>query len=203
MNYDLSNKVKIIYNMEYDYYKIIALENIQKGEIILNEKPLFNLFGKKNNNYMLQMLYIMLKNNENHYILNLYPRNKIELINNDNPYNINLIKIINNYNDNKTKRFLLSFDKSTLYLYYYKYLFNAFDMNNSPVILPIGALMNHSCTPNIIFYEHNNTMLFETLHNIKKGSELCYSYLRNYKSKTNINKHTYLINHYNFICKCD
>jgi SET domain-containing protein len=52
-------------------------------------------------------------------------------------------------------------------------------MSNKPAILPIGAMMNHSCTPNIKFYEQDNCMYFETLCNISKNTELCYSYLRN------------------------
>ncbi len=75
-------------------------------------------------------------------------------------------------------------------------------MNNHPTILPIGAKMNHSCKPNIYFYEKNNMMYFEALNNIKKGEELCYSYLRNYTFINQKDKQNYLFNHYNFICKC-
>ena len=45
-------------------------------------------------------------------------------------------------------------------------------------------------------------MYFEALDNIKKNDELCYSYLRNFKYSTNKEKQMYLLNHYNFICKC-
>ena len=68
-----------------------------------------------------------------------------------------------------------------------------------PVFLIKGAKMNHSCNPNIIFYEKDDKMVFESCKTIKKGEELCYSYLRN---NTDINHKQYLIDHYNFSCEC-
>jgi hypothetical protein len=193
----ISNNIKII---KEEYYKIISTTFIKKNTIILIETPLFNLFGFKIDNMIIQMLYLLLKNKDNNYIKELYPREPLLLINNSSPYNINLIKIIKEYSDNKIKQFLLEFNKETLYQYYYKYLFNAFSMYSSPVILPIGAMMNHSCTPNIKFYEKNNAMYFETIKDIKPNEELNYSYLRNYKYSSNKEKYEYLINHYNFKC---
>lgn len=70
-------------------------------------------------------------------------------------------------------------------------------MYSVPTILSYGAMMNHSCKPNIYFYEKNNAMYFKTLCDIKKGNELKISYLRN---KTNTSTKEYLLNHYNFIC---
>ena len=103
----------------------------------------------------------------------------------------------------KIKEFLLSININEIYFYYYKILFNAFEMNNNSVILSIGATMNHSCKPNIIFKSINingiNYMEFKAINNIKINDELCYSYLRNYKG---FNNKLYLLNHYNFICQC-
>jgi hypothetical protein len=193
----ISNNIKILFN---ENYKVISTSFIKKNTVILIEVPLFNLFGLKINNMIIQMLYILLKNKDNKYIKQLYPRESISLINNNSPYYINLIKVIKDSNDNKIKDFLLEFDKEILYKYYYKYLFNAFSMYSTPVILPIGAMMNHSCEPNIKFYEKNNAMYFETIKDIKPNEELNYSYLRNYKNTSNKEKHEYLINHYNFKC---
>ena len=139
-----------------DMYKIIAKNNIMKGTVILVEIPRFNLFGEKNENHILQMLYILLQNKDNIQIKNLYPRKNIEILNTiNNPYIVNIIRLINNCRDNKIKKYLQSYDKNTLYTYYYKYLFNAFSMYSTATILPIGAMMNHSCMPNIKFYEKN------------------------------------------------
>jgi hypothetical protein len=93
-------------------------------------------------------------------------------------------------------------DNNTIYFYYFKILFNAFDMNGTPAILPIGAKMNHSCQPNVYFYQKNNMMYFEALTDINIGDELCYSYLRNYKYLNQKDKQNYLFRHYNFTCQC-
>ncbi len=183
--------IKILFANDY---KVIANENIKKGTKILIEKPIYiadDIIG---------LLYIMLKNSSDKDLINLYPRGDFKLLNDkNNPYNIDLYKLINKY-DKNIKKFLLSINEKQLYNYYYKILFNAFQLNNKVCILKIGAMMNHSCSPNIIFYENNNNMIFETNSNIKKGTELCYSYLRNYKlGKDN---HKYLMDHYNFICNC-
>jgi hypothetical protein len=176
-----------------DNYQVFANQDIKRGTVILIEKPIYIA------NDIIELLYLLLKNKNDNDLINLYPRNEIKLINfNNNPYNINLIKVIN-----KSKlyvKFFNSINIDTLYQYYYKILFNAFEMNNKACILKIGAMMNHSCNPNIKFYEHNNNMIFESLVDIKKNTELCYSYLRN--NKTNIDNHTYLLNHYNFNCTC-
>jgi hypothetical protein len=173
--------------------KIIAKENIKKGTIVLIEEPKFK---EKD---IIYLLYIILKNKDDINIKNLYPRNNI---NHNSIYIQTLYKLINNYPDKKIKKHLLLIDTNIINLYYYKILFNAFDMNNYPAILPIAAKMNHSCKPNIYFYQKNNLMYFETLCDIKKEEELCYSYLRNYKFINQKDKQNYLFNHYNFICKC-
>jgi hypothetical protein len=197
----ISDDIKIIYNN--DFYKIIAINDIKKGTIIMKETSDYNLFGHYKTNQILDILYLMLKNKDDIKIINLYPRNNIKLINQyKNPYLIDLLKEIKYCSNNKIKKFLLEHDNDTLYTYYYKILFNAFDMYGSPVLLFNGAMINHSCTPNVKFYESNNTMYFETLTNVKKGEEITYSYLRNVVIKTTKEKHLYLLNHYNFKCQC-
>ncbi len=184
-------------NMDNNNYRILANNNIIKGTIVLIEKPLIQFDSYD----PIIIIYYMLKNNNN-YIQKLYPRQaNIKLINTKNEYNVNLIKLLNNANIH-IKKYLQKYDESILYQYYYKYLFNAFSINKKPSILPIGAMMNHSCKPNIIFFEKDNSIYFQALENINKGTELCYSYLRNYKYKANTDKSLYLINHYNFECKC-
>jgi hypothetical protein len=174
-------------------YKVIANEDIKKGTIVLIENPVYIA------NDIIELLYLMLKNSLDNDLINLYPRSDIKLINNNSSYNIDLYKLINKC-DKNIKKFLLSINEKQLYHFYYKILFNAFQINNKVCILKIGAMMNHSCKPNIIFYEKNNSMIFMANHNIKKGTELCYSYLRNCDLEQD--KHRYLMDHYNFICEC-
>lgn len=196
----ISNKIEII---KTDGYMIIAKNNITKGDIILIEKPSYE------EDDIICLLYTIIKNKDMMNIKNLYPRtNDFKLLNTkDNIYNVNLLKIINKYHNKKIKDFLLSIDINEIYFYYYKILFNAFEMNNSSAILSIGAMMNHSCMPNIIFNTINikgiNYMKFIALTNINKNDELCYSYLRNYKLNQKLNRRSYLLNHYNFICNCN
>jgi len=181
-------------------YKVIATSYIPKNTIIVQEEPIYNIFGEHNNNRTIQILYEMCKQKDNRIDM-LYPREYIE-ISRTNPYNfhtINIMKDIKKYNDKNISSYLLSIDSKQLEIYYYKYLFNAFDMYNSPTILFIGAKFNHSCTPNITFHEKDNVMIFQTNQCIEKGTELMISYLRN---TTNIYTQTYLSNHYNFRCRC-
>jgi hypothetical protein len=199
MNDIINPNIKIVY--ENDFYKIISKNFIEKDTIILIEFPKLHLLNniKKNEDVLLNMLYLILKNKDSVFIKNLYPRDTIKtpIGNINNPYNINLIKLIKNSTNKIIKNYLLFFDKDCLYMHYYKYLFNAFDMNNSPVILPIGAMMNHSNKPNIMFYPENNKMIFKALCNIKPNEELCYSYLRNVKYTSTKEMNEYLYNHYN------
>ena len=197
----ISTDIKII--CDNDFYKIIAINDIKKGTVIMKEKSEYNLFGCRKTNQILDILYLMLKNKDDIKITNLYPRNNINLLNqSNNPYLIDLQKEIKYCSNNKMKNFLLEQNIDTLYTYYYKILFNAFDMYNTPILLFNGAMMNHSCNPNVKFYEFNNAMYFETLYDIKKGNELTYSYLRNASIKSEDDKHKYLLNHYNFTCQC-
>ena len=195
----INPNIKIVNNN--DYYKIISTDLIEKNTIILIEYPKIYPVKqyKSNNEQLLNMLYLILKYKDSLFIKNLYPRAAIKnpIGNINNPYNINLIKLIKNCTNKVIKNYLLYFDKETLYMHYYKYLCNAFDMNNIPVILPIGAMMNHSNNPNIIFYPENNKMIFKTLKKVKPNEELCYSYLRNCKYINNDEINEYLYNHYN------
>jgi hypothetical protein len=189
--------IKILCNSNQIF--VIADKDIKKGSIVLIEKPIYIA------NDIIELLYLMLKNSSDNDLINLYPRSDIKLINNNSPYNIDLYKLINKC-DKNLRKFLLSINEKQLYHFYYKILFNAFQINNvntvinKVCILKTGAMMNHSCKPNIIFYENNNSMIFEANCDIKKGTELCYSYLRNCDLVQD--KHKYLIDHYNFICEC-
>jgi hypothetical protein len=199
----ISPEVSIIYNNKTDNYQINANQPIKKGTIILKELPKYNLFNQKQIDRTIEMLYLMLKNESDINIKKLYPRKEITLLNNTSPYLINLIKYINKYPIDKIKKYLLGIDINKLYQYYYKYLFNAFDMHSTPVLLFKGAMMNHNCNPNVRFYEKNYIMYFETLKDINKNEELTYSYLRNSNVLSKIDRMNYLINHYNFKCLCE
>jgi hypothetical protein len=144
----------------------------------------------------------MLSNKDDNHIKLLHPRKTNCSLDTKNPYNINLKKILKIFPNKKIRDFLLAVDELVLYQYYYKYLYNAFEMHKSPVILFTGAKMNHSCRPNIIFFEKNNAMFFKTLTEILKGDELTYSYLRNCDLSEQKEQIKYLEYHYGFTCEC-
>ncbi len=115
---------------DIDNNRIIAKGNIKKNRIILIEEPIYK---EKD---IISLLYIILKNKDDINIKNLYPRNNNYI---NSIYLQTLYKLINNYPDKKIKKYLLIIDTNIINFYYYKILFNAFDMNGSPAILPIGV----------------------------------------------------------------
>ena len=187
----ISNKISFLNDCEY--HKVIANNNIQKGEILLIEYPKINLFGENEIDKGLQLTKKYIELNENE----LYPRN-----NNfpRTPMIKNVHKIIKN-TDKKLKDFFSNYSKDIIELYYAKYIFNAFEgWKYGPLTLPMVAKFNHSCNPNIEFNfsEEKGCMIVKSIKSIKKGSEIYDSYIVN----KNLKDHKeYLYEHYGFICK--
>jgi hypothetical protein len=195
----ISNKIKFV--KLHDYTKTIAVEYIQKDEIIIIEYPKINLFGEKQNNRELKILKKYIENKDNYDIINLYPRDynfiRTYLIKSVH----NLIKSIKCI-DQKLYNFLIDYKKEDLEFYFAKYIFNSFEGHEfGPLTLPNIAKLNHSCNPNVKFkFNKNNRFMYvKSIRNIKKGEEIFDSYLENKK----ITEHkSYLRNHYGFICQC-
>ena len=193
----ISSKIKFITNDSY--HKVMAIENIKEGEIILIEYPKINLFGEEELDKGLQLTKKYIELNES----TLYPR----YIDTDNFPKTNLIKnvhkIIKN-SDKKLQTFFQKYTKREIEFYYAKYIFNAFEgWNYGPLTLPLTAKFNHSCDSNIIFNfdKTTGTMIVKTTKFIKKGSEIFDSYLINKDITTALHKE-YLFNHYGFYCNC-
>lgn len=185
-----SDKISFLNSCEY--HKVIANNNIKKGEILLIEYPEINLFGENEIDKGLQLTKKYIELNENE----LYPRN-----NNFPRTNMikNVHKIIKN-TDKKLKDFFSNYSKDEIEMYYAKYIFNAFEgLKYGPLTLPLTAKFNHSCNPNIEFNFNgeNGTMIVTSIKNIKKGTEIYDSYLVNKNLK---NHNEYLYEHYGFIC---
>ncbi|AYV76389.1 MAG: hypothetical protein Terrestrivirus6_15 [Terrestrivirus sp.] len=192
-------------------YKVIAKNDIKSGTIILRETPLYEIFGEKNIDPALQIMYKMIgkKYNKNynfgliHDETTLTPRDTQFLY--ENNLKNNLYKTIRKLPEGEIKNVLLKIDDNKLIQYYFKYLYNAFSMyKHGPTILILGAKLNHNCNPNTRFYPENDTMIFETVRNIKKGEEITDTYIK----ETDLNtmgtkqRREYLFNHYCFVCKC-
>ena len=195
----ISNKIRIINNN--DYYKVIALDNIKKDELIIIEYPEINLFGEDNVDRELKILMKYIINNITECIKSLYPRSnqyvQTKLIK-------SVHKLIKSTSDIKLIKFfnsnLLTLDD--IEFYYAKYIYNAFEgYDFGPLTLPNIAKLNHSCNPNchFTFNKSNGSMYVYSSKNIKKSEEITDSYLEN---KTIKDHKTYLLDHYGFCCVC-
>ena len=112
-----------------------------------------------------------------------------------------MIKSIKNI-DIKLYNYFQQFQKEELEFYFAKYIYNAFEGNDSgPLTLPKIAKLNRSCNSNVYFYfnRENGCMYLKAKMNIKKGEEIFDSYLENKKIK---NHKIYLHEHYGFNCGC-
>ena len=79
---------------------------------------------------------------------------------------------------------------------------NAFDFGKyGPAILFNGALLNHSCDPNVIFKQENKYMIFKTIKDINKGEELCNNYIDITLPKKR--RLSILKSQYGFTCTCN
>ena len=188
----ISPKINII-TVNQDYQKVISIDNIQVGEIIIEEYPVINLFGEKNIDKALQVMQKYIIYNEKQ----LYPRTK--------EYNkTSMIKDIHKIikNTDSYFNFYKKYNKETIEFYYAKYLYNSFEGNRyGPLTLPVIAKLNHSCNNNVDynFNPVTGTMIVTSNQNIKKNTEICDNYLSN----KNIPNHKYyLYQHYGFTCNC-
>lgn len=87
--------------------------------------------------------------------------------------------------------------------YNYKPIFNSIFINNGIGYYPGVIFINHSCRPNSDYCYKNNykTIEFRALCDIKKDDEITCCYVEPLEST--LNRQKFLLNNYNFICKCD
>ena len=152
----ISPKISITTQYQ-DYHKVIAIDNIKVGEILIEEYPVINLFGEKNIDKALQVMqkYIIYDEKQ------LYPRTKEYT-------KTSMIKDIHKIikNTDSYFNFYKKYNKETIEFYYAKYLYNSFEGNRyGPLTLPVIAKLNHSCNNNVdyhfdnFFINHNKTLI--------------------------------------------
>ena len=196
----ISAKIKFI-NPNLDYNKVIAINNIEKDELLMIEYSKINLFGENSDNRELKILKKYIENKHAFFIKNLYPRN----LNYKKSDMIKSIHVLINKIKNSNQvlyNFFQQYQKEEIEFYFAKYLYNAFEGNDSgPLTLPFIAKLNHSCSPNVYFTfnKTNGCMYLTAKIKIKKGEEIFDSYLENKKIK---NHKKYLEEHYGFSCDC-
>ena len=70
----------------------------------------------------------------------------------------------------------------------------------------LGSFFNHSCRPNVQLSDKMQSQsayaMFESVQNIKKGSELCLQYVDSNDFGSNDEKQKYLMFAYGFYCQC-
>lgn len=194
----ISDKIKFINSN--DYNKVIAINNINKDELLIIENSDINLFGESSDNRELKIVKKYIENKDKFFIKNLYPRSqtykKTEMIKSIH----NMIKNVKT--DKNLYNYFQSITKEEIELYFAKYLYNAFEGNEfGPLTLPKIAKINHSCNPNVFFTfdKTNGCMYLKAKCMIRKNEEIFDSYLENKKIK---NHKSYLEMHYGFSCDC-
>lgn len=65
----------------------------------------------------------------------------------------------------------------------------------------MSSLLNHSCAPNLYKKLNGKVHQLRALHDIKKGTEVCHSYID--LDKNTNQRRTDLQNHYGFFCICE
>lgn len=182
-------------------YGMIAKCPINAGDIVIKETPSITINDNKIYSEVFQLLYIILSNPElTTKFQTLYP-NTIEHIK-ISKANIQteLKKVI--ANDNNIYEFFVNkFTLDEIMILCAKYMCNAFQFQDKPVILFTGTILNHSCLPNVIFGEKNNQMCFMAIRDIQKGEEICDSYIDITMSTKQRKKE--LKEQYGFDCQCE
>ena len=214
----ISPKLKIVSN-QLEYHKVIALENIVAGEILIREHPVINLFGEEDIDRGLQIVIKFIDAADTNDVLELYPRSREYK---KTSYITSIHRIIKECLTSKDvkkvrlAKYLNEFDKETLEYYFAKYIYNAFDGGQyGPLSLPVIAKLNHSCNaPNAVFVFEDvlgGEMVVRAARDIRRGEEICDSYLGHLgyagkmvnMGKNGMEKHKiYLEEHYGFRCDC-
>lgn len=185
----ISDKVYIDKKSENN--KVLAIDNIKIGEILIKEYPKINLFGEKVFDRDVCFIKKLILSEEKE----LYPRNLKQF------KRTRMSKKIFDRID--SIKFFKNYDNLTIEFYYEKHLFNSFEgYEYGPLYLPTIAKVNHSCDPNTKFIFDKNTgiMSLIAIKNIKKNTEITDSYLSNKEIKFH---QEYLLDHYGFSCDCE
>lgn len=194
----INNKIKKVY-FEDKGYGFVAVENINKGELLIKEKPAVVINNDTLYSELFQLLYEIIKD------IKIFDKFKKLVPKTLKEYNINKDEIYKELDklkkiDKPLYNFFNEIDENELLLYCAKYMCNAFEFNNRPTILFTGTLLNHSCMPNVIFSEKDGYMCFISVINIKKGEELFDNYINIKMAKNERLK--LLSKQYGFKCKC-
>ena len=180
-------------------YGFIALENIPNNTIIIKETPTTIIHDSIHSD-IFQLLYLILTNK---HLLTKFNKLQPKSLQD---YSVNKEQILSELKSLKVHNpeiyhYLIdNFSDKEILLYCAKYMCNAFQFDDKPVILFTGTILNHSCLPNVIFGQKGNQMWFVTNREIKKGEEIYDNYVDITLSKKERSEH--LKKQYGFDCQC-
>lgn len=86
-------------------------------------------------------------------------------------------------------------------LYCMKYKRNVFSFKDKHGIFVYARRINHSCRPNVAYYQDGNALLFQTTRPIEKGDEIYISYINT--SLPGEERKSILQQRYGFDCLCE
>ena len=182
----------------------IATENISNDTIIIKEKPLTNIKDNIVYSDIFQLLYEILKNKQLSIKFNkLQPKSLQDYSFNKGKKEriLSELKSLETHNSEIYSFLIENFNQEEILLYCAKYICNAFQFDNKPVILFNGTIFNHSCLPNVIFGQNGSQMYFMTCRNILKGEEICDNYIDIISNKKE--RQLQLKEQYGFVCQCE
>lgn len=180
----------------------IALQNIKKFTILLIDESIVPKFCDDTIDFEMLIMYFLIESNDSR--MQQFEELLPQTIEFDRVSINNLKTRILKIKNNKMKT-VLSKNINKVLLFLEKYKRNAFNLDNTesiiiPGILLNGAIFNHSCDPNVSFTYSNSKMYFFANRDIKKGEELCDSYVN---ISMNSEKRTMLLKQrYGFDCNC-
>lgn len=180
-------------------YGIFAKEYIPKNTKIIKEIPV--IYKSSNIKKFLKspfykqvskLLLVLLKSHKEQF-LKLVPHTHDNHI-------VNYLKI-KDYHE----KYFNDINKETICLYFSKIMRNAFYFHdNIPSVLFYGTLINHSCSPNVDFDPVKEFMVFKTIKDIEKDSEIYGLYINKdvMPTMTTNSRKQYLLDNYAFNCNC-
>lgn len=179
-------------------FGMIAFKKIPKNTIIIKETPAFCLdSSEKIYSDIFQLLYKIFTADirKIRRFLNFQPKTTKNFQHHHIAIGKELDKLKNTNYHHIYTFFRENYSDDEILLFCAKYMCNAFEPST---ILFLGAQLNHSCSPNVIFYWNKKQMYFKTIHDIEAGEEICDNYVditQNYQTR-----HKRLKDQYGFIC---
>ena len=155
----------------------IAKEPIKAGEVLIKETPSTIIKDQEIYSEIFQLLYLILSDVQ---LKEKFKTLAPDTVDNISIERVNIMKELRKigYKNNTIYEFFAkNYTMNEIMILCAKYMCNAFEFQEKPVILFTGTLLNHSCLPNVIFGEKDNQMYFIAVRDIEKGEEICDSYI--------------------------